>query len=322
MYKQIPIIDAHQDILIPAPRQSELDTPQTSWDLLSNSSVRLVFSAVSHLEAEARANPDFIRGELGKYLQVTIDYPGFYQVLFQDHLDAPSDGRIGIVAHIEGADALTDRHTAELLLGQWFDAGVRSVGIVWNGGNQLGGGAGVNRGLTRLGRHVITWLDQHNFVVDLAHTNENSFWGAFDLIREPAIVSHGNCRAVCDHPRNLSDAQLCELADRGGVLGISLVPSFVAASPEGTDPADGGVTVGHLIRHFDHAIQIMGIDHVGIGTDFGGIMARPLIPELEDVTKTHRILRALQTGLGLSDEDLAKIAFGNFERILCSRLPA
>ena len=313
MHNNIPIVDAHQDILSPSPL-NEGDQPQTSWELLSRSSVRLVFSAVFHPDAETRADSSFIRGELSKHLQVIAEHPGFYQVLFQDHLLAPRDGSIGIVVHVEGADALINRHIAELLLGQWFDAGVRSVGIVWNGGNQLGGGVGANRGLSRLGRHVITWLDQHNFIVDLAHMNENTFWGTFDLIQNPPIVSHGNCRAVCNHPHNLTNAQLCDLADRGSVLGISLVPSFVSPNK--------AVTGLDLLRHFDHAINIMGIDCVGIGTDFGGIEARPLIPELENVTHTHRILHGLQTGLGLSDDDLAKIAFGNFERTLRTRLPA
>jgi len=311
------IIEAHQDILCPVPPQFPGEAPQTSWDLLDNSSVRMVFSAIFHPEASKRADPAFIRAELGKHLQALIDHSNFYQVLFQDHLQIQRDDRLGILAHIEGADALQDRASAEQLLRQWFEAGVRSVGMVWNGGNKLGGGVGNNRGLTGLGRFVIQWLDQHNMIIDLAHMNENAFWAAFDLIREPAIVSHGNCQAICDHPRNLTDAQLRTLADNGGVLGISLVPSFIS---NGRDARED-VTIDHLIHHFDHAINIMGIDHVGIGTDLGGIAARPLISGLEDVTTTHRILNALHSQLGLSDTNLAKIAHSNFERILRARLP-
>jgi membrane dipeptidase len=124
------------------------------------------------------------------------------------------------------------------------------------------------------------------------------------------IVSHANARALCDHPRNLSDDQLRRLRDCGGVIGLTFYPEFVAPQE---------ATVEKLLDHFVHVAAVAGIDHLGFGSDYDGI--EQVIDGLEDAAALPRLLEGLSRR-GFSAADIEKIASKNFIRVLEKVLPA
>ena len=125
----------------------------------------------------------------------------------------------------------------------------------------------------------------------------------------PVVVSHANARAICDHPRNLTDDQLRALRDIDGVVGMSCCPEFV-------DPKHA--TTDKLLDHFVHVADLVGVEHLGIGADFDGI--QEVIPGLEDVTGLPRLIEGLSKR-GFSEKEIDDITHKNFIRVLQKVLP-
>ena len=164
----------------------------------------------------------------------------------------------------------------------------------------------LHRGLTPLGREVVSEMNRVGMMVDLSHAAEPSFYDALQCSRTPIVCSHSSSRALCDHPRNLTDDQLRALRDCGGVAQVCLYGGFLRPEVEG--PA----TIHDAVRHLMHMIDVAGIDHVGIGTDFdgdGGIIG------CADASEVINLTRRLQAE-GLTDDDLQRVWGGNFLRVM------
>jgi membrane dipeptidase len=177
-----------------------------------------------------------------------------YQVRSREDLAA--NGRIGLLLSMEGVEALGNDPSA---FAHFWDAGVRMVGLTHNAPNAFAGGLDTpDQGLTDHGRALVDDLAARGVGIDLAHASERTFYEILE--RAPAatvIVSHACCRAVHDVPRNLSDEQLTALAERDGFLGVMALALTVG----------GDASIERLIDHFDHAVDVMGDEHVGLGTD-------------------------------------------------------
>ena len=161
-----------------------------------------------------------------------------------------------------------------------------------------------NNGVSAFGREVIKEMNRLGIMVDLSHAGEKSFYDALELSRTPIVCSHSSCRALCDHPRNLTDDQMRALAQKGGVMQVTLYHGFLVK--------DGDATLDDAMRHLDHAINVMGIDHVGLGTDFdgdGGI--RGLASSAELLNYTRELLKKKY-----SEADIQKLWGGNFLRVM------
>jgi membrane dipeptidase len=171
------------------------------------------------------------------------------------------DRRLRLVLSMEGVEPLEGDPDA---FDEWYERGVRSVGLTWNHANAFAGGIETpEQGLTQRGRLLVRRLGELRVMLDLAHASEQT-WR--DVLAEdvPFSVTHGCCRSVCDHPRNLADWQLQALAECGGVLGMMAIP--FAVDPEAP-------TLRRWLDHFDHAVAVMGVEHVGLGADL--IFERP-----------------------------------------------
>ena len=158
--------------------------------------------------------------------------------------------------------------------------------------------------MSEFGRQVIQEMNRLGIMVDLSHAHERSFYDALEISKTPIVCTHSSARALCDHPRNLTDDQMRALAAKGGVCQITLYHGFLKK--------DGQATILDAMQHLDHAIQVMGIDHVGLGTDFdgdGGICGLANASELTNFTRQlldHRY----------SEDDIQKIWGGNFLRVM------
>jgi len=147
-------------------------------------------------------------------------------------------------------------------------------------------------------------MNRLGIMVDLSHAGEKSFYDAMEISQSPIVCSHSSCRALCDHPRNLTDEQMRRLAATGGVMQVTLYNGFLV-------PA-GEATILDAIAHLEHAIHVMGVDHVGLGTDFdgdGGICG------LRDASELLQFTRQL-LARRYSERDIQKIWGGNFLRVM------
>ncbi len=181
--------------------------------------------------------------------------------------------------------------------------GVAYMTLCHNGDNDICDshkGNHEHNGLSRFGREVVARMNKVGMMVDLSHASEKSFWDALECSTKPIICSHSSSRALCDHTRNLTDEQMRALAASGGVAQVCMYSGFLKKEED--------ATVEDAVRHIMHMIDVMGINHVGIGSDFDGGGG---VPGLEDaswfVSLTERLMAQ-----GLSDEDLSLIWGRNF----------
>lgn len=255
-----------------------------------------------------------------------------------------ADGRIAGVLGIEGGHALEERLDN---LERFFERGLRVLTLVWNNhlpwirSCQPGAGAGVPEGLSGFGRDVVRRMNELGIVVDLSHAGERSFHDALEVSSQPVIASHSGCHALHDHPRNLTDEQLRALAGHGGVVGIVFHPGFLDAAARAEearvrageryraippdDPARAfllqqdvmreeaaPMPAARLVEHVLHAIDVAGVEHVGIGSDFDGIERGP--QGLEDASR-YGFLAELLLREGLSESEVEQVLGGNLRRV-------
>lgn len=214
------------------------------------------------------------------------------------------NGRKSIMLGIENGLAI-ERELANLK--HFAQRGVVYITLCHNGDNDIcdsARGCNTHDGVSSFGEKVIREMNDLGIMVDLSHGGEKSFYDALDISRVPIVCSHSNCKALCDVPRNLTDDQLRALAAKGGVAHTTLYGGFLRK--------DGEASVLDAVDHLEHAIRIMGIDHVGIGTDFdgdGGI--RGMADSSELINFTIRLLRCKY-----SERDIEKIWGGNWLRVM------
>lgn len=213
-------------------------------------------------------------------------------------------GRKSIMLGIENGLALeSDINNVK----HFANRGIVYITLCHNGDNDIcdsARGSNTHNGVSAWGEKVIKEMNAQGVMVDLSHAAEKSFYDALDISATPIVCSHSNCKLLCDHPRNLTDDQLRKLAQKGGVAQITLYHGFVCK--------DGEATILDAMKHLEHAISIMGIDHVGLGTDFdgdGGI--RGLANSSELMNFTIELMRRRY-----SIEDMEKIWGGNWLRVM------
>lgn len=260
---------------------------------------------------------------------------------------AKRDGRLAIMIGVEGGHAIEDSLD---ILREFYDRGARYLTLTHVNTNNWcdsSGDAERHGGLTDFGREVVRTMNDLGMIVDVSHISDKAFFHVIETSRAPVIATHSSCRALCRHPRNMTDDMLRALAKNGGVCMINFFSAFIsdavaeammhAGKRAKTDrPEAGGTeempndrtdwdlflqwfaslgspaaTLEQVVDHVFHAVDVAGIEHVGIGSDFDGVPALPagltdasLLPSL-----TARLLER-----GMSEGDVEKILGGNFMR--------
>lgn len=206
-------------------------------------------------------------------------------------------------------------------LEDYYRMGARHGMLTWNESNSLGHGAvtGSTEGLSEIGKAVVKQMQKLGMIVDVSHLNEAGFWDIAKISTKPIIASHSNCKALCRAPRNMTDEQLLATRDLNGVVGLNSYRNFIHDDISKS-------TVEQFARHADHMINLMGIDHVGCGFDFYEFLGDDNNPEvfsgndsgcigLEDCTKIGNLFACFEK-MGMSKEEMEKVAFGNFLRVI------
>ena len=268
----------------------------------------------------------------------------------EDVREAVRRGHVAALMGVEGGHAIENSLEK---LDSLYARGVRYMTLTWNNGNDWAGSSmDPDRpgGLSDFGKQVVRRMNQLGMLVDVSHVSDATFWDVLTTTSRPVIASHSSCRALAAHPRNLSDDQLRAIARNGGVVGINFFPVFLddhfAAQyaevnrrlrPEfdsirarytgrpgladfeidklrGHHLHDLDIPeIGRLLDHVDHAVQVMGVDHVGLGSDFDGISVLPR--PMKDATSLPLVVAGLSSR-GYRDSDVSRILGENFLRLL------
>jgi membrane dipeptidase len=241
------------------------------------------------------------------------------------------DGIMRIVMGFQGAEPVGHHfHFVSI----FHALGLRLIQLTYNEANALGYGCleSDDRGLTHLGKQVVREMNRLGMIVDLTHAGERTSLDAIETSSDPVIFSHSNAKAVRDNPRNLTDRQMKAVAERGGVVGIASFADFVG------DTRQGQPTFEQMLDHVAYAVELIGVDHVGIGSDIfettgaGGIWwnanTKRRYPEICGAMDEHmhgiqgfeswEEFGNLTDGLlrrGFAEDDVRKIIGGNFRRV-------
>lgn len=171
-------------------------------------------------------------------------------------------------------------------------------------------------GLSPFGREVVARMNKLGMLVDVSHISDKAFYDVLECSSDPVVATHSCCRSLACHPRNMTDGMIRALAEKGGVVQINYYPVFLDDSfSEENMMTAPRPSFRRIADHIDHVVSLVGIDHVGLGSDFDGIDVAP--EGLEDISMLGHLFDELKNR-GYSEGDIEKIASGNFFRILPS----
>ncbi|MEH7108500.1 dipeptidase [Bacillus sp. JJ1764] len=232
------------------------------------------------------------------YQEVLGKNPDMVHIKEWADFDALKIGQIGAMLTLEGVDAIgNDLMKLETL----YRLGVRSVGLTWNNANLAADGAGEPRGagLTLFGKEIVQLNNRNQVLTDVSHLCEKAFWDVMEIAEFP-IASHSNAKALCNHPRNLTDEQAKAMFDKGGLIHVVYNPPFINES--------GEAKIHDLIKHIDHFCSLGGVKQIGLGSDFDGISQ--FVMGLENAGKSQTLIKELLKYY--SEEEVRGFASQNF----------
>ena len=327
-----PLID-----FLASPGPFNTSEPSTPLTVAMIDNVRASGITAVNLTVDGESVEEVFRN-LGRWNGQIAAYPDALAAIrnWNDLARANQLGQLGLIYGFQDPVSIgTDLSRVEL----FHQFGVRVIQLTYNTRNLYGDGClePSNGGLTRLGHGLIEELNARKTIIDLSHCGQRTTTESIQRSKAPVAISHTGCRSLVNLPRNKSDDELRQLADRGGVAGMYLMPFLtVGAAPSATD----------LLRHIDHAVQVCGEDHVGIGSDLSisphivtaeyrsahraFVIARQkagvaapgedpdvfmFIPDLNTPTRLL-VIADLLHGRGYSDSRIEKIIGGNCARLL------
>ncbi len=226
-----------------------------------------------------------------------------YDEIIKNH----AEGKMSAILTIEDAVPVEDKIER---IREFYDKGVRIMSFTWNHENTLGypNSPDPEKHMLHLkpfGLDCLALMEELGMTADVSHLNEGGFWDVVEHCKKPFVATHSCCRALCDHPRNLTDDQLRALAEKGGVMGINFMSDFLIKD-------SGNYTkTQYIVDHMLHVKKIAGIDTVAFGSDFDGIGCDL---EFKDYAGLPQVIDAM--GRVFTDDEIDKIAHGNMLRII------
>ncbi len=253
----------------------------------------------------AKEMADRLLTQMEVMVRANNDRVGFAETK-DDILQLKAQGKKAILRGIENGYAIGK----DLSLLEYFkQRGIIYMTLCHNGDNDICDSARGNAehgGLSAFGQEVVAEMNRLGILVDMSHASEKSFFDALELSKVPIVCSHSSARALCDHPRNLTDDQMRALAKAGGVAQTTVYGGFLRT--------DGQATVLDAVEHLCHAAKVMGVEHVGLGTDFDGDGGVPGLADASEIINFTRHLLRRQ----FSEEDIRLIMGGNFLRVMAA----
>ena len=250
--------------------------------------------------------------QLERFQTLLADHPELQQVRSAADLKAAKQsGKIGLWLGVEGALPVEDDLSTLEKLAQ---AGVLFLGPLWNKSNKVGVSshdrANTSGGLTPLGHELVAECNRLGILIDVSHANKQTFWDLYGASKTPVFSSHSGCEALKTHDRNLDDAQLRAVAEKGGVVGVIFASHYIGGL--------FGANVETICDHIEHVVKVAGEDVVALGSDFDGFV--PLPRGMRDVADMPRITQVLWKR-GFRDGRLHKLLGENFLSYLARSKP-
>ena len=297
-------------LYIPAPIGSPERNPHYGLTITEDGYRMPLPSALNQTYAE-----NFINSELEFLKRLEQEARGKVKLVtnFQELDSCWKNEILSMVLHFEGAEAIrADISNLE----HFYEQGLRSLGIVWSRPNVFGNGVpfmyphspDTGEGLTQIGKKLVYQCNQSGIMLDLAHLNEKGFWDVAKISDKPLVVSHAGIYELNQSSRNITDNQLEAIKKTNGIIGIMFEP--ILTRSDGKPNKETSLRV--IIEHIQYVVDKIGIDYVGIGSDFDGAKM-PL--ELKDVTGLPKLIGLLQS-IGYDTDSIEKIASKNWLRVL------
>ena len=334
------LVDAHldlawnvsrgRDVLWPAAEQPVVDNEIATVGLpdLKAGKVGIVGATLFALPASTTLGDGGYRDHAGAAAQARAQLETYRHweqqglaTIVREAADLDGDG-LRLVVLMEGADPMSlPGESGAAAPADWFDAGVRMVGLAWKG-TRYAGGTGEPGPLTEDGRLLVKELDRVGMIHDVSHLAEQSLDDLLNLASGPICASHSNCRSIVGDDRggrHLPDRQIKAIVRRGGIVGINLFAKFLLPAGEyGKRPA----TLEDVVKHVRHVCDLAGdATHVGIGSDMDGGFGRQHIPqEIETIADLPKLGDALSAA-GFDDAAVSGFLGGNWARFLRANLP-
>ena len=253
LYKRALVLDCNCG---PAGITGDLPLPQAALDMNRGSGVNVIKLTLGGINSSFAETVE----EIAYFQRMVEVHPAYFlQVRVPSEIEkSKTEGKLGIIFSFESAEMLEGKVDR---IETFRDLGVRVMQLSYNRKSPFGAGvmAPDAGGLTELGRQAVSTMNKVGVAIDLSHANPQTTADAISVSKKPVLMTHGGCTAVHPHPRNKTDEQLRALATKGGVLGIYDLP-YLAASPKQPNVDD-------YMAHMEHALKVMGEDHVGVGSD-------------------------------------------------------
>ncbi len=223
------------------------------------------------------------------------------------------EGVLSAIMHIEGAEAIDAEFNNLHVL---YQAGLRSIGPVWSRPNIFGNGVpfafpaspDIGGGLTFKGRELIKECNELGILIDLSHLNLKGFKDVARISTAPLVATHSNVHAICPFTRNLLDEQLQLIKESNGIVGINFYVGMLRADGKN----DQATPIKDIVRHFQYVADKIGVEHLGLGSDFDGAL---ISNEINDVQGVPKLLQGLYKA-GFSKEEITAIAYKNWFRVI------
>lgn len=340
------VFDGHNDILTKLHFQPEggrsffersdeghLDLPR----MIEGGFAGGLFAVMPRDEATSKGNPAFGAGDQWEIPEFPpVDHESaFTQSVevskYLHRLEAESGGKLEVVVnaadlrhrlqsnvvaavlHFEGAEAIDPNLES---LERFYDSGLRSLGLTWSRPNAFAHGVpfrfphspDTGPGLTAAGKELVAECNRIGILIDLSHLNEKGFWDVAAISEAPLVASHSNAHALCPITRNLTDDQLKAIGDSGGIVGINFSVAMLRADGQ----KNVSTPLSRIFEHVEYISELIGIDHVALGSDFDGTT---ISTDLGDVTGLPKLVSLLRHE-GYGEDDIERVANRNWLRVI------
>ncbi len=214
--------------------------------------------------------------------------------------------KIGILLTIENGSAISGNiENIEKL----YEKGIRVMSVTWNEDNDLGCGALTknDKGLTKLGKEYIKKLEEKKIIIDVSHSSQKTFWDITKCTSASIVATHSCVYSICNHPRNLKDEQIIEIANRKGIIGICFASNFLNQS--------GKSNSDDIINHIKYIKDLVGIDYIGLGSDFDGVDFDDMPSDIRGIKDIYKLEKKMKIE-GFTEEEINKVMGENWLRVL------
>lgn len=317
----LPALDMHCDTLMKLAKSGDLNEKETMVTLKGLAEGGVAMQCFADFVPTGMF-PKFCRKAM-THLMYNKLYKN-YKAMMQKHSDVlypilqasdldrcGKNGKIGVLLTIEDGGVMGSKLEN---VKKYYDMNVRLVTLTWNHPNAIGFPNSrdpeiMKQGLTDYGREVVKEMERLGMVVDVSHVSDGVFYDVAKMAEKPFVASHSNSRAVCNHPRNMTDDMIRTLADKGGVMGLNLGPEFLCEGSEESRIQD-------MVRQIKHIREVGGDNVLALGSDFDGIRGTFEVKGPQDWPK---LAAALQKE-GFTETQLEKMWWSNAETVFRAAL--